>query len=177
VPLSNIELKNIENLVKNAIGFDPKRGDSVSVSSFQFAHGGSESYTATGKVMYYVESYLGPFAPILKYLLLGVILFVFYKKVITPFTQKMLEVKVEDEEVEKRPELEINEEEVESTYDKIKELKEKVEQQLGISSDINEEELKYEVLLERITKMVEENTEQVAKVLENLIKEEHPEGT
>jgi flagellar M-ring protein FliF len=88
----------------------------------------------------------------------------------------MLEVKVEEEEIQK-PELEIAEEELETTYDKIKELKEKVEQQLGISSDINEEELKYEVLLERITKMVEENTEQVAKVLENLIKEETPEGT
>ena len=60
---------------------------------------------------------------------------------------------------------------------KIKELKERVEQQLGMSSDVNEEELKYEVLLERITKLVEDNTEQVAKVLENLIKEEHPETT
>jgi len=176
VPLSELELKNIENLVKNAIGFNPKRGDSVTVSSFEFKKNFvTEPKNAVGKVMYMVESYLGPFAPILKYLFLGLILFIFYKKVIAPFTQKMLEVKVEEEEVQK-PELEISEEEIETTYDKIKELKEKVEQQLGISSDINEEELKYEVLLERITKMVEENTEQVAKVLENLIKEEHPEG-
>ena len=80
-----------------------------------------------------------------------------------------------EEEKPIKHEVEINEEEIESTYDKIKELKEKVEQQLGISSEINEEELKYEVLLERVTKIVEENTEQVAKVLENLIKEEHPE--
>ena len=169
VPLSEIELKNIENLVKNAIGFNAKRGDSVSVSSFQFAKSTSVDTTPTGKVMYYMENYLGPFAPIFKYIFLGIVLFIFYKKVINPFTQKMLEVKVEEEEIVK-PELE-------TTYDKIKELKEKVEQQLGISSDINEEELKYEVLLERITKMVEENTEQVAKVLENLIKEETPEGT
>ena len=176
VPLSELELKNIENLVKNAIGFNAKRGDSVSVSSFQFAKATPGETTPTGKVMYYFENYLGPFAPVFKYIFLGIILFVFYKKVIAPFTQKMLEVKVEEEEIQK-PELEIAEEELETTYDKIKELKEKVEQQLGISSDINEEELKYEVLLERITKMVEENTEQVAKVLENLIKEETPEGT
>ena len=176
VPLSELELKNIENLVKNAIGFNAKRGDSVSVSSFQFAKATPGETTPTGKVMYYFENYLGPFAPVFKYIFLGIVLFVFYKKVIAPFTQKMLEVKVEEEEIQK-PELEIAEEELETTYDKIKELKEKVEQQLGISSDINEEELKYEVLLERITKMVEENTEQVAKVLENLIKEETPEGT
>jgi len=172
VPLTKIELANIENLVKNTIGFNPKRGDSVSVTSFQFKNISSSS-SKSGSVMEKISMYLGPFAPVLKYLLLAVILFVFYKKVIVPFSQKMLEVKVE-EEPEVKPEIEINEEEIESTYDKIKELKEKVEQQLGISSEINEEELKYEVLLERVTKLVEESTEQVAKVLENLIKEEHP---
>ena len=176
IPLSKIELANIENLVKNTIGFDPKRGDSVTVSSFEFANSGvNASSSKTGMIMEKVSMYLGPFLPVIKYLLLAVILFVFYKKVIVPFTQKMLEVKVEEEQPVKH-EVEIDEEEIETTYDKIKELKEKVEQQLGISSDINEEELKYEVLLERVTKIVEENTEQVAKVLENLIKEEHPES-
>ena len=175
IPLTKIELANIKNLVENTIGFDPKRGDSVSVSSFEFATSGANPNTMskTGKIMHQISVYLGPFEGILKYLILAIILFVFYKKVITPFTQKMLEVKIEEEKPIKH-EVEVNEEEIESTYDKIKELKEKVEQQLGISSNVNEEELKYEVLLERITKTVEENTEQVAKVLENLIKEEHP---
>ena len=171
VPLSKLELANIENLVKNTIGFDPKRGDSVTVTSFEFATLKSKNSSKAGKIMSMVSMYLSPIETGLKYLILIVILFVFYKKVIVPFTQKMLEVKVEEEKPVKH-EIEINEEEVESTYDKIKELKEKVEQQLGISGDINEEELKYEVLLERITKIVEENTEQVAKVLENLVREE-----
>ena len=176
VPLSKIELANIENIVKNTIGFDPKRGDSVTVSSFEFANAGMNAHKSkTGMIMEKVSMYLGPFLPLLKYLLLAIILFVFYKKVIVPFSQKMLEVKIEEEKPVKH-EVEINEEELETTYDKIKELKEKVEQQLGISSEVNEEELKYEVLLERVTKIVEENTEQVAKVLENLIKEEHPES-
>ena len=175
IPLSKIELANIENLVKNTIGFDPKRGDSVTVTSFQFAnYSESKNVSKVGMIMEKVSMYVGPFMPIVKYLLLAAILFVFYKKVIVPFSQKMLEVKVEEEKPVKQ-EVEINEEEIESTYDKIKELKEKVEQQLGISGEINEEELKYEVLLERVTKIVEENTEQVAKVLENLIKEEHTE--
>ncbi|NPA11523.1 MAG: flagellar basal body M-ring protein FliF [Epsilonproteobacteria bacterium] len=175
VPLSEVEIANIQNLVKNAIGFNPKRGDSVSVSSFQFSVSPGEggANTPVGKVMGMINMYLGPFAPLFKYLFLAVVLLVFYKKVITPFTQKMLEVKIEEEEPVKKEEIEIPEEELESTYDKIKELKEKVEQQLGISTDINEDELKYEVLLERITKMVEDNPEQVAKVLENLIKDEH----
>ncbi|WP_456470970.1 flagellar basal-body MS-ring/collar protein FliF [Caminibacter sp.] len=175
VPLSEVEIANIQNLVKNAIGFDPKRGDSVTVSSFEFAQTTKAAATTpVGKIMGMIEMYLGPVAPVLKYLFLALVLFVFYKKVITPFTQKMLEVKIEEEEPAKK-EIEIEEEELGTTYDKIKELKEKVEQQLGISGEINEEELKYEVLLERVTKMVEDNPEQVAKVLENLIKEEHTE--
>ena len=173
IPLSKLEIANIENLVKNTIGFDPKRGDSVSVTSFEFASYGVNQQK-TGTVMEKISMYLNPIEPIIKYLFLAIVLFVFYKKVIMPFSQKMLETKVEEEKPVKQ-EVEINEEEIETTYDKIKELKEKVEQQLGISSEINEEELKYEVLLERVTKIVEDNTEQVAKVLENLIKEEHPE--
>ena len=174
VPLSEMQIKSIENLVKNAIGIDPKRGDSVSVSSFQFNQPTSNApQTPVGKVMSMVSMYLGPFENIFKYLFLAIVLFVFYKKVINPFTQKMLETPVKEEEPIKE-EIHIDEEEIESTYDKIKELKEKVEQQLGISGEINEEELKYEVLLERVTKMVEDNPEQVAKVLENLLKEEHP---
>ncbi|WP_457561181.1 flagellar basal-body MS-ring/collar protein FliF [Caminibacter sp.] len=175
VPLSQIELKNIENLVKNAIGYDPKRGDSVSVSSFEFSNSmiSNQLSTPIGKVMGMIETYVGPLGPILKYLFLAIVLFIFYKKVLIPFMQKMLETKVEEEEPVKE-EIVIDEEEIESTYDKIKELKQKVEEQLGISADVNEEELKYEVLLERVTKMVEEHPEQVAKVLENLVKEEHP---
>jgi len=174
VPLTQIELTNIQNLVKNAIGYDPKRGDSVSVSSFQFnaSTSSNQPMGAVGRVMQSVSVYLGPFSIVLKYIFLAVVLFVFYKKVIVPFMQKALEVKIEEEPEIKRHEVEVEEEEVESTYDKIKELKEKVEQQLGISNDVNEEELKYEVLLDRIVKMVEEKTEEVAKVLENLIKEE-----
>ena len=173
VPLDKIELVNIENLVKNTIGFNEKRGDSVSVSSFQFnTNITKETKEGIAKVMQTVQMYVGPFAGIIKYIFLAIVLFVFYKKVIEPFTQKMLEIKPEEEEEFKKPEVVVDEEEIESTYDKIKELKEKVEQQLGLSGDLNEEELKYEVLLERVTKMAEEKTEEVAKVLENLIKEE-----
>jgi flagellar M-ring protein FliF len=123
-----------------------------------------------------VQAYLGPVENIIKYLILLIVLFIFYKKVIVPFSQKMLEVKTEEKIKKPKKTLEIEEEE-ENTYDKIKELKEKVETQLGISSNVDEEELKYDVLLERITKMVEDKTQDVAKVLENLLKEEeHQKG-
>jgi flagellar M-ring protein FliF len=176
VPLDKIEIANISNLVKNVIGYNDKRGDSVSVSSFQFNNLNGEKKSTTETIMSNIELYIGPFGNIFKYLILAIVLFVFYKKVILPFSQKMLEVKpVEKETENKKRILEIEEEE-ESTYDKIKELKEKVETQLGITSSVNEEELKYEVLLERITKMAEEKPQEIAKVLENLLKEEEQKG-
>ena len=172
VPLSKADLDSISNLVKSSIGFNPKRGDDVSVSNFQFniSSHTKESLTPTSKVAMMMNAYLGPFAPLLKYLFLIIVLFIFYKKIIIPFSQKMLELKPEEDEIVKK-EIDFDEEEVEDTYDKMRELKEKVEQQLGINSDINQDELKYEVLLERLKDMTEEKPEEIASVLTSLIHE------
>ncbi len=173
VPLSKEDLASITSLVKSSIGFNPKRGDSVSVSNFQFNVSSTtkDSLTPTSKVARMISAYLGPFEPILKYLFLFAVLFIFYKKVIVPFSEKMLEIKPEEDEEFKKREIDFEEEEVEDTYDKLKELKAKVEQQLGINNDINQDELKYEVLLERIRNMAEEKPEEVASVLTSLLKE------
>jgi len=175
VPLSKEDLASITNLVKSSIGFNPKRGDEVSVSNFQFNVSSTtkESLTPTSKVARMITAYLGPFEPILKYLFLLIVLFIFYKKVIVPFSEKMLEIKPEDEEDITKREIDFEEEEVEDTYDKLKELKAKVEQQLGINNEINQDELKYEVLLERIKNMTEERPEEVANVLQSLLNENH----
>jgi len=179
VPLSKDNLTAITNLVKSSIGFNPKRGDDVSVSNFQFNVSSTTNKTLTpvNKATMMIQQYVGPFEPILKYLFLAIILFIFYKKVITPFSEKMLEIKPEEEEFKKR-EINFEEEEVEDTYDKLNELKQKVEQQLGINNDINQEDLKYDVLLERIRDMAEEKTEEIASVLSSLLKEseEHQKG-
>ena len=82
----------------------------------------------------------------------------------------MLEIKPEEDEFVKK-EINFEEEEVEDSYDKLKELKAKVEQQLGINNEIDQEELKYEVLLERIKDMAEEKNEELANVLESLLKD------
>ena len=172
VPLSKADLDSISSLVKSSIGFDVKRGDSVSVSNFQFnlSSKTKESLTPTSKVAMMMNTYLGPFAPLLKYLFLIIVLFIFYKKVIVPFSQKMLELKPEEDEFVKK-EIDFDEEEVEDTYDKMRELKEKVEQQLGINSEINQDELKYDVLLERLKDLAEEKPEEIANVLTSLMHE------
>jgi len=173
IPLSKADLASITNLVKSSIGFNAKRGDEVSVSNFQFNVSSTtkESLTPTSKVAKMLNTYIGPFEPILKYLFLIIVLFIFYKKVIVPFSEKMLEIKPEDEEELIKKEIDFEEEEVEDTYDKLKELKAKVEQQLGINNEINQDELKYDVLLERLRELTEEKPEEVASVLTSLLSE------
>jgi flagellar M-ring protein FliF len=173
VPLTKEQLASITHLVKNTIGFNKQRGDDVTVSCFPFNKGAEEreGTSPKSKVAMMITNYLTPFEPVLKWLFLFIVLFIFYKKVILPFSEKMLELKQEDEEELKRREIEIEEEEIEDHYDKLRELKAKVEQQLGINNDINQEDLKYEVLLERVKEIAEEKTEEVANVLVSLLKE------
>ena len=75
--------------------------------------------------------------------------------------------------VDVKKEIDFDEEEIEDTYDKLQELKQKVEQQLGINNEINQDELKYEVLLEKVTLMTEEAPEDIAALLEALLSEEN----
>jgi flagellar M-ring protein FliF len=172
IPLTKEELDSISKLVKSSIGFNPKRGDEVSISNFQFHLSTTkDSISPTNKVATMISTYFGPFEPILKYLFLFIVLTIFYKKIIVPFSQKMLEIRIEDEDELKRRDIDFEEEEVEDTYDKLQELKQKVEQQLGITNEINQDELKYEVLLDRLKNMAEEKPEEIAGVLKSLLKE------
>ncbi len=171
-PRSTQELTQISNLVKQAIGFDPKRGDQVTVSNFKFEKGaGAGETTPYAKAVHTFYSYAQPLMPILKYLLLFVILFIFYKKVIVPFSQRMLEVPVEEPEEESSI-LQLDEEEEESLAEKFTEMRRKVEEQLGLGEELNEEELKYEILLEKVKEEAEENTEEFAALISALIKDE-----
>lgn len=174
VPLDETQLASIENLVKQAVGFNPVRNDEVTVSNLEFQppYGpGGAKLTPAMAMLKQLEMYLGPMYPVLKYLLIGIILFIFYKKVIAPFAQKMLEIPVEEEEQEEIR-IEFGEDELEDEDDKLAELKKKVEAQLGVGDGADEEALKYDVMLERLRNMCEEKTEEIAHLLETLVSDE-----
>ncbi|WP_457597076.1 flagellar basal-body MS-ring/collar protein FliF [Hydrogenimonas sp.] len=171
-PRSPEELTRIGDLVKQAIGFDPKRGDQVTVSNFPFersAEGAEvQPYKSAVETFY---AYVEPILPILKFLALVAILFVFYKKVIVPFSERMLELPVE-ETAEGEPVLHLDEEEHESLAEKFTEMRKKVEEQLGLTEEFSEEELKYDILLEKVKEMAEEKTEEFAALINALIRDE-----
>ncbi len=172
-PRTPEELERIGSLVKQTIGFDPKRGDQVTVSNFKFesgAEGAGETPYAGAVSTFY--AYVEPIVPVLKYLLLFVILFLFYKKVIVPFSERMLEVPVE-EAAEGEPVLHLDEEEHESLAEKFTEMRKKVEEQLGLGEELSEEELKYDILLEKVKEMAEERTDEFAALINTLIRDEN----
>ncbi|WP_457749916.1 flagellar basal-body MS-ring/collar protein FliF [Sulfurimonas sp.] len=172
IPLSEADLTALTSLASRSIGIDSKRGDQISVQNLQFertaVNKGSQS---VNQAIAFSETYLAPFSGLFKYLFVLILLFILYKKVIAPFADKMLEVSKEDEDLV-APSLELDEEEGDDLVEKVQQMRKKVEDQLGMGSNFNEDDLKHEVILEKVKTMAEETPEEVASLLEALLSEE-----
>ncbi|MEA1918433.1 MAG: flagellar basal-body MS-ring/collar protein FliF [Campylobacterota bacterium] len=174
VALDESQLQAITSLVSQSIGIDETRGDQVSVRNFQFeaSRHSLTSETAPDKFMNFVEVYVAPFSELFKYLLVIIIIFIGYKKVIAPFAERMLEVSKEEEDLEK-PVLNIEDDEEEDLVEKVQAMRKKVEDQLGVGDGFSEDELKHDVLLEKLRNITEERPDEVASILQALIDEEN----
>lgn len=173
VALDETQLQAIDALVKQSIGIDEQRGDVVSIKNFEFqaTKEGMEPKDAASKTTEFIDTYLAPFTPFFKYLFVAIILFIAYKKIIIPFAERMLEFSREEEEYDK-PNLEIADDEDEDLVEKVQQMRKKVENQLGLGDNFNEDELKYDVLLEKVREMAEEHPEEIASLIQTLIDEE-----
>ncbi|WP_104696821.1 MULTISPECIES: flagellar basal-body MS-ring/collar protein FliF [unclassified Helicobacter] len=172
IPMSEVEMEKIDSLVKQAIGYSQKRGDDVTVSNFEF-NAKTQNYvpmTDFDKITMRIESYLRPFLPMLKYVIVALIIFVFYRKIIVPFTERMLEV--QNHEEEKVESLFETADEEDEEFNKFGEMRKRVEEQLGIGKGFNEDEVKYDVLLEKMRNIVEEKPEEIATLFRMLIQDE-----
>jgi flagellar M-ring protein FliF len=168
IPLPKQELTKIEEIVKNSFGYDAKRGDSVSVSNFEFSpyslkKGKSETFIS------FVNNYLNPTLPFLKYLFVGILLFLFYKNFIVPFGEKMLqsyEGEVEDgEDITAK----IMTEEDNSSLEQYNKIRKKIESELGVGTSLDQEEIRHKVLLEKIKKDIENSPEEIARIIKSIL--------
>ncbi len=168
IPLSAEEIASIQSLVEQSIGYDPQRGDSVTVSNFAFQQISEEVKLTAAQTIY--NSYIKPVIPVFKYLIVLLILYVFYKKVITPFLERMVADFREEENVD--PSLgDIDmAEDAEDALEKFKAARKRVENELGLNEAFNEDELKYEVLIEKMRLIASERTEEFAQLLQNMVK-------
>ncbi|GAB0001229.1 flagellar basal-body MS-ring/collar protein FliF [Helicobacter pylori] len=171
-PLSDESLQKINALVKQAIGYNQNRGDDVAVSNFEFNPTAPmlDNATLSEKIMHKTQKILGSFTPLIKYILVFIVLFIFYKKVIVPFSERMLEV-VPDEDKEVKSMFEEMDEE-EDELNKLGDLRKKVEDQLGLNATFSEEEVRYEIVLEKIRGTLKERPDEIAMLFKLLIKDE-----
>lgn len=157
--------------VKKAIGYNEARGDQVEVINMPF-RSTQQDYRPRDSLEQFsskVERYLGPFMPLLKYVIVAVILFVFYKKIVAPFAERMLEVQEEeDDEIESLMQLDDDEEDV----NKFSELRKRVEDQLGLGGGLDEDNIKYEVLLEKMRNVIGERPQEIGALFQTLIRDE-----
>ncbi len=170
--LSEEELTSISALVRQAIGYSQDRGDEVSVSNFRFDTklASIEVRSKYEIVMDEIKRFATPLAPLLKYLVAAIVLFIFYKQVIVPFVNKMLSDAVDEDGM---PESLISmDEDDENDADKLGDLRKKIEVQLGIGGGVNEDEVRYDVMLEKMRAIVEEKPEEVASLFQTLIRDE-----
>lgn len=172
-PLSEAQMTSINDIVKQTVGYDRNRGDEVTVSNFEFKPLQQDGTKAPTQDMLDKLSYYGvPLIPIIKYLIAAILLFVFYKKVIEPFSKRMIDYSIEEYTTEDVKLDEEDEDSAEDTLEKFKKARKKVEDQLGIGEEFNEEELKYDVLLEKLKTLSDEKSEEIAGLLQTMIRNE-----
>lgn len=164
VPLSQDELQKIDSIVKSTINFNEARGDSVVVQNLPFQR---ESIRVESKVKTFYNRFIEPFIPPVKYFIAAILLFIFYKKIITPFAKKMLEDVAAQEEAQQGPKLVIDD--AEDALEKFNAARKKVEEQLGFGENFDEDSIQYDVLLEKLRDLVSDKSEEIAVLLQNLV--------
>lgn len=170
-PRSQEEMDKFLEGVKKAIGYNEARGDQVEVINMQFRNTLLDYRPKDSWELFSdkVERYLGPFMPLLKYVIVAVIIFIFYKKIVAPFAERMLEVQEEeDDDIESLMQIDDGEDDV----NKFSELRKRVEDQLGLSSGFDEDSIKYEVLLEKMRNVIAERPQEIGALFQTLIKDE-----
>ena len=173
VPLDETEIEAIQNIVKNSIGYDQKRGDMITVSNFEFNPlSATKPNGLAGNLGAIADQYINPFLPLLKYLLAFALLFVFYKKVISPFSERMLQ-EYQEEEEPGVAESELEEETEDELLKEYNEAKKRAEEELGLGKGLDKEDIKHEVILEKVRQEIEKSPEDTAKLIKSIIEEEN----
>ena len=192
-------LNNITEIVQDTIGYDDRRGDKISVKDFKFVNFGNSTQAVdedgnpieeTGSVdtVSMIKSILKEFGEYFQYILALVLLFIFYKKFIVKnevvvlgegekTTAKGKEGTAKDikDDSLNIPGLsdDTNLEEEFNVNNAKNRLKNKVKSQIlnNIEGLDEEDAAKYEVLIEEIDKIINEEPAEVAKMIELLLAE------
>jgi len=169
--------KGLDSIVKEAIGFKEKRGDSVTVKAFKFiglaALEKAEANVQTDESsmgMGGAQNILKEYEEYIQYLIAMILLFVFYKKFIS---NNEISLMGEGDGSAKK---DLNTLEDFNEFDGVNEranLKNKIKSQILNNLDglDAEESAKYEILIEQIDKAVTDNPADIAQMIQMLLNE------
>ena len=161
------ELQKIETLVKNAMGFNKKRTDSLNINNFRF---NNPSLIKIKTFADKIFNILNQYSQLINYLIAGAILYIFYKTVLTPFIDRMLALPADaldaKQSIIKLGEIEEEEEDI----DKSEDLRKKILAQLSGEGVKGEEQIRYELILDKLRDSFQDNPANVATFLGTLIK-------
>jgi len=182
-------LASITSIVEDTIGYELKRGDKITVKDFKFIGVKALGETAqqldeNGNVISVdsnspvdtiamVKSLLREFSEYIQYLIAAILLFVFYKKFIVNHEVVVLgDSNIADKSNEKSDSLDDYDDnfDLDSAQGR---LKSKVKSQIINNIDGLDEELaaKYEVFIEELDKEINNNPEEIARMIELLLSE------
>ncbi|AXX93149.1 flagellar M-ring protein FliF [Malaciobacter molluscorum LMG 25693] len=185
-------ITSIQDIVQDSIGYDPKRGDQVSVRSFKFVglkslgDASGQAVDENGNIigsntdtLSMIKSILKDFSEYIQYIIAAILLFVFYRKFIVNHEVVILG----DKNSAKRSEdgsddgliddmLHGFEDEFDMQSAKGR-LKAKVKSQImnNLSGLDEEGAAKYEILIEELDKEINTNPNEMARMIELLLSE------
>jgi flagellar M-ring protein FliF len=168
---------NIEEIVKNAVAFQDGRGDSVTVKSFKFIEADQNAINLGGaneqEWLYYLKEY----SDFIKYLIVAILLYLFYRKFIATTQQSIPNIPTPEDGNTINNEDDSNHHadkfSIESQNSaKEKELKDKVYTQLKTITNLDvETKVKYETLIDEINHKIDDSPEEVANIITLLLDE------
>ena len=170
-------IKGLNSIVQEAIGYQEKRGDSVTVKDFKFigmealAKASKTASNESGLDILSAQNIVKEYEDYIKYLIASILLFVFYKKFIANNEISLMGDNTEDNAgKDLDSDFEFNE------FDTVNEkalLKRKIKSQILSNLDgLSEEEIaKYEILIEQIDNAVTDNPEDIAGMIKMLLQE------
>ncbi|RXJ99603.1 flagellar M-ring protein FliF [Arcobacter sp. CECT 8986] len=184
-------IASIEAVVQDSIGYDPKRGDQVSVRSFKFVglkalgEASGQTVDENGNIvgntdtLTMVKSVLKEFSEYIQYLIAAILLFIFYRKFIVNHEVVILG----DKSAAKKAEDGSNDGLIDDMLHGFEDefdmqsakgrLKAKVKSQImnNLSGLDEEGAAKYEILIEELDKEINTNPGEMARMIELLLSE------
>jgi flagellar M-ring protein FliF len=170
---------NIEDIVKDSIGFDPERNDKITVKSFKFAIKDNPDDIEAAPSIPLIKHYLNEFGPYLKYIIVALLLLFIYKKFVNfkpeDLTQATKVANLADVATGGGAQVNADNNLFEKSEkdDRNEKLKNKISNQLSALEGLDEEsKVKIDTLISELSTSIDDDPISIANMIELLLDEE-----